>query len=79
MASGMNQFFLEKISKLKEENEQETDFLEATDELRTFLSGKNVANQFSLKELDENDMKKLIKTITGKKSLGLEWICSYSL
>ena len=37
MASGMNQFFLEKISKLKEENEQETDFLEATEELRTLI------------------------------------------
>ena len=79
MADGMNHFFLDKISKLKSENKNETNFPEATKELSKFLSDKNIMNNFSLKELDENDMKKLLKSITGKKSLGLDWICSYSL
>ena len=56
MASGMNTFFLDKIAKLKRKNVRETNFKQATEE-----------------------MKQLLKSITGKKSLGLDWICSYSL
>ena len=40
---------------------------------------KILINNFSLKELDDDEMKELLKSVTGKKSLGLDWICSYSL
>ena len=79
MASGMNTFFLEKIAKLKRENIRETNFEQATEELVKFLSGKNLGNNFVLHELNDEEMKQLLKSITGKKSLGLDWICSYSL
>ena len=79
MAAGMNNFFLDKITKLKNEHAQDTNHQEATEELRKFVTDKNLRNNFSLQELNDEDMRKLLKSITGKKSLGLDWICSYSL
>ena len=79
MAEGMNNFFLNKITKLKSESLNIVDYQEATEELRKFLSNKSLLNNFSLKELDDDEMNELLKSITGKKSLGLDWICSYSL
>ena len=79
MASGMNNFFLDKIRKLKNENVNQTDFQQASEELVKFLSGKSLQNSFSIRELNDEEMRKLIKSVTGKKSLGLDWICSYSL
>ena len=79
MATEMNQFFLNKIQKLKSENEKDIDYDEATEELLEFLSTKQNNSNFTLKELNDIEVKELLKTITGKKSLGLDWICSYSL
>ena len=79
MASGMNEFFLNKIRKLKLENQRDLNFEEAALKLDKFLSGKNISSQFSVQEIDDKQMKELIKTISGKKSLGMDWICSYSL
>ena len=48
--------------------------------LKKYLSKKNVpAEGFDLKKLSRDDMKKLMKTMKGKKSLGLDWICGFSL
>ena len=79
MASGMNQYFLNKIKKLKEENQEELDFTKSTEKLDNFLAGKHVPEKFSLTEINDEEMKLLIKSISGKKSLGMDWICSYSL
>ena len=44
------------------------------------MSKKNVPNEgFCLRELDDDNIKKLLKTLKEKKSLGLDWICGYSL
>ena len=79
MADGMNKYFLNKINKLKEDNQHEINFAAATSKLRNYLSKKNTTSQFALKEITDEEMKDLIKTISGKKSLGMDWICSYSL
>ena len=79
MATGMNNYFLNKIRKLKQENDHEINFEEATRKLKAFLAKKNVSAQFTLREINDDEVKALIKTISGKKSLGMDWICSYSL
>ena len=49
-------------------------------ELKKYLGNKNVPpNGFSLRELNDSDVKKLLKGLKGKKSLGLDWICGFSL
>ena len=75
----MNNYFLNKIKKLKLDNQKETNFEEATEELKRFIAKKDIPEQFVLKEIDDDEVKELLKTITGKKSLGMDWICSYSL
>ena len=74
MASGMNQYFLNKIKKLKEDNQEELDFTKSTEKLDSFLAGKHVPEKFSLTEINDEEMKLLIKSISGKKSLGMDWI-----
>ena len=75
----VNKFFGTKIENLKNEFESNPDE-DPIAELRTFLSKKTVPQEgFDLKELSNDDMKKLIRTMKGKKSLGLDWICGYSL
>ena len=55
------------------------------DELRTqsndrFSDMKNVAEAgFQLRELQDDDIEKLLKSMKGKKSLGMDWICGFSL
>ena len=74
----MNEFFLEKIVKLKNDNAT-VNQNDATDVLGNFLSDKDIPNDgFDLKELSEEDVLKLIKNIKGKKSCGLDWICGHS-
>ena len=34
---------------------------------------------FCLQEIDTEEMKKIIKSMKGKKSCGLDWVCGYSL
>ena len=76
----MNKYFVDKIKKLKEEFHTADDASDSLPELRKYLSKKNVPNEgFCLRELDDDDIKKLLKTLKGKKSLGLDWICGYSL
>ena len=79
MASGMNAYFLNKIMKLKEDNQEEINLARATESLDRFLAGKHIPEKFMLKEISDDEMKLLIKSISGKKSLGMDWICSYSL
>ena len=78
IANEMNKFFINKVKKLK--NNSNTNPEEALDGLRQFLKNKNIpADGFQLKEISDDDMKKLIKTLKGKKSSGMDWICGYSL
>ena len=41
MASGKNQYFINKIKKLKEENQEELDFKKSTEKPDSFLAGKH--------------------------------------
>ena len=79
IATEVNEFFIDKIRKLK--NEFETlDNTEPLTELKAYLSKKHVPEEgFHLKELTIDQTRKLLKSIKGKKSLGLDWICGYSL
>ena len=77
IADAMNTFFVEKIAKLKEEPRNQDDPLR---ELKTFISKRKPPTEgFVFKELDDKEVKKLIKRLKGKKSSGLDWICGYSL
>ena len=75
IANAMNDFFLKKISTLKESFFQDDD---PKVELRRFLSEKNIPG-FSLREITESETRKLIKKMKGKRSCGLDWICGFSL
>ena len=79
IANAVNSFFIDKIRKLKEEFEPAQNDVPLA-ELKKYLSKKSVPEEgFKLKELNDNDIAKLLKTLKGKKSLGLDWICGYSL
>ena len=79
IANEVNLFFVDKIKKLKEEFAPDQSD-EPITELKNFLSDKDVpADGVRFKELSDEDMDKLLKTLKGKKSLGLDWICGYSL
>ena len=78
IAEGMNKFFIDKIEKLKR-NSPETNE-NSLIELRKFLEKKIFPELgFSLKEISEEETLKLLKSLKGKKSCGLDWICGYSL
>ena len=79
IAAEVNIFFVDKIRKLKEEFKP-SETHDPVDELKKFLSKKNVPeNGLNLRELDDEDITKLLKSLKGKKSLGMDWICGYSL
>ena len=75
IASAMNDFFLSKISNLKSNFFNNDDHSE---ELHNFLEGKAIPG-FSLSEITEGDMRKIIKKMKGKRSCGLDWICGFTL
>ena len=79
IATEVNKFFIDKIKKLKEEfSVSEED--DPISELKKYLSKKSIPREgFSLKELNDEDVEKLLKQMKGKKSLGLDWICGFSL
>ena len=78
IANEMNKFFVNKISKLKKKDD--VDPTEALKGLKNFMNDKHIPEAgFQLKELNYEDMLKLIKTLKGKKSSGMDWICGYSL
>ena len=53
---------------------------QALDVLKKYIAKKEVPLEgFKLKELDDEAMKKLLKSLKGKKSSGMDWICGYSL
>ena len=77
IADAMNNFFVEKISKLKEGPVNNEDPIR---ELRSFLGKRKIPEHgFKFRELEDGDVLKLIKRLKGKKSSGLDWICGYSL
>ena len=79
IANAVNSFFIDKIRKLKEEFEPAQNDVPLA-ELKKYLSKKSVPEEgFKLNELNDDDIAKLLKTLKGKKSLGLDWICGYSL
>jgi hypothetical protein len=60
----MNKFFVSKIEKLKTRNVSTS---ESLTELNTFLSKKNIPEGgFSIKEVNDDDIKKIIKQMKGK-------------
>lgn len=78
IANEMNKFFIGKVKKLKKHSK--IDAGKALIGLKKFLSKKNIPESgFQLKELDDEEMLKLIKDLKGKKSSGMDWICGYSL
>ena len=81
IAAAVNNFFINKISKLKEESTRERNHHEhPLSELRAYLSKKKIPRLgFRFKELTDDDMKELLKQLKGKKSAGIDWICGYSL
>ena len=79
MCTAMNEFFIKKISDLKTGIVQDTseDELEV---LRNYVSSKNLPDDgFRLKEINEEETLEIIKSLKGKKSIGLDWICGFSL
>ena len=82
IAAAVNEFFVGKINELKEQFPRqhiETDD-QALDILKKYIAKKEVPVEgFELKELDDEAMKKLLKSLKGKKSSGMDWICGYSL
>ena len=78
IASAVNKFFLNKILKLKETGQD--DHTDATKGLEEYLKKKKPPTEgFSLSELGDEDVLKLVKKLKGKKSCGLDWVCGYSL
>ena len=79
MATEVNKFFVNKIAQLKTENPHD-ERLDSLVELKNFISKKEIPKEgFELREINEEEMDVLIKNLKGKKSLGLDWICGYSL
>ena len=75
----MNKFFIKKIADLKAgiENIAATMCL---DVLKKYLSTKTLPEEgFKLKEISTEETLTFIKSLKGKKSIGMDWICGYSL
>ena len=80
IAAAVNEFFVSKIAKLKEQSVHDVSEEDPISELKTYLSRKEVPEDgFRLRELDDVDMKKLLLNLKGKKASGMDWICGYSL
>ena len=74
----MNKYFIKKISDLKTNNN--IDENEALEQLNNFISTKTLpAEGFQLREISKEKTLEIIKLLKGKKSLGSDWICGYSL
>ena len=80
MATEVNKFFIDKIRQIKEELAPQNEGDDPMKELKHFIKNKTIPEEgFKLQEVGEEDMKKLLKKMKGKKSCGLDWICGYSL
>ena len=78
IAEEMNNFFIRKIARLKENAPVVSD--ESLIELKRFLASKELPGEgFSLREISLEESSKILKGLKGKKSCGLDWICGYSL
>ena len=79
MANEVNKFFVQKIEDIKKVLGQHSssDPLKA---LNKFLSQRTVPTEgFEMKDVTEEEMKKILRQMNGKKSCGLDWICGHSL
>ena len=80
MATEVNNFFTHKIKNIKDKLSALTNEDAALKELRSFLSSKTIPqNGFSIHEVSEQEMKNILRKMSGKKSCGLDWICGFSL
>ena len=78
IANEMNKYFIAKVAKLKQNKKIKPE--ESLAGLKNFLKDKNVErNGFSLKELNNLQILKLVKSLKGKKSSGTDWVCGYSI
>ena len=76
----MNKFFIDKVAKIKMKSPAIADPATAISELKIFLEKKIFPHEgFVLKEVEDDDVEKSIKTLKGKKSCGMDWICGYTL
>ena len=79
LATEVNKFFTNKIAQLKSDYPHDGS-LDSLVELKKYLAGKEVPKDaFELREISNEEMDVLVKNLKGKKSLGLDWICGYSL
>ena len=80
MANEVNKFFIQKIKNIKENLRDTNDTNDPLIALKKFLTKRNVpAEGFKIKEVTEEELKKILKKMNGKKACGLDWICGYSL
>ena len=78
MATAMNNYFINKIADLK----TNVDIIieNAVKLLNDYVEQHTLPDEgFSLKEITTEDTLEIIKTLKGKKSIGSDWICGYSL
>ena len=79
MATEVNKFFVDKISQLKQQFPYDVSSNPLT-ELKNYLLKTNLPpGGFKLHEVNEQEIKSIIKGLKGKKSCVLDWICGYSL
>ena len=78
IANAMNDFFVKKIEKLKVGIADCED--DPLSELNEYIKSKTLPEGgFRFHELSEADVIKLIKSLKGKRSCGLDWICGFTL
>ena len=79
MSQAFNNIFLNKVKKLRNDLSNNT-LTEPTARLRDWLERRNqVISEFSLKPIDKDDLKRIVKKMKGGKSYGVDTIDSYSI
>ena len=80
MANKVNEFFIQKIKGIKNILSEEHGNNDPLLALRKFIAKRRVpVDGFEVKEVTEEEMSRILKTMSGKKSCGLDWICGHSL
>ena len=80
MANEVNEFFIQKIKGIKNILSGEHSNNDPLSALKKFISKRRVPEDgFKLEEITEEEMTRILKTMSGKKSCGLDWICGHSL
>ena len=79
LATVFNQIFLNKVRKLKKDIPDET-AVNPIERLRKCLNKRNSpVSEFDLHTINQNDLKKILKKLKGKRKCGVDQIDSFSL